>query len=89
MRPDGRAVEVDIFSADGYRLWNGEAKTNGRSESGRLSFIADLASQLDAYGVLLATSAARWPPATCDDARSAFAGFWPRLRMVDGVRTTP
>jgi hypothetical protein len=87
--PDGKGVEVDIFSADGYRLWIGEAKTSGRFESGRLPFIAELASLLDAYGVLLATSAARWPPATRDEAQSAFTDFWPRLRMVEGVRTTP
>jgi hypothetical protein len=34
--PHGEGVELDIFSADGYRLWVGEAKTSGRFESGRL-----------------------------------------------------
>lgn len=87
--PQGKGVEVDIFSADGYRLWIGEAKTSGRFESGRLPFVAELASLLDAYGVLLATSRPRWPPATHDEARSAFTGFWPRVRMVAGVRTRP
>jgi hypothetical protein len=87
--PDRKGVEVDIFSADGYRLWIGEAKTNARFEAARLPFIAELASLLDAYGVILATSKARWPPAMRDEAHSAFAGFWPRLRMVEGVQTTP
>jgi hypothetical protein len=70
-------------------VWIGEAKTSGRFESGRLPFLAELASLLDAHGVLLATSKARWPPATRDEAHSAFTDFWPRLRMVGGVRTTP
>lgn len=87
--PQRKGVEVDIFSADGYRLWIGEAKTSGRFEPGRLTFIAELASLLDAYGVLLATSKPRWPPATHGEARSAFPGFWPRLRMVADVRTKP
>ena len=87
--PDRKGVEVDIFSADGYRLWIGEAKTSGRFESERLRFIAELASLLDAYGVLLATSAARWPPPTRDEANSIFSGSWPRLRMVEGVPTRP
>jgi hypothetical protein len=60
--PHGEGFELDIFSADGDRLWVGEAKTSGRVESGRLPFIAELASLLAAYGVLLASSKARWPP---------------------------
>ena len=87
--PQGKGVEVDIFSADGYRLWIGEAKTSGRFESGRLAFIAELASLLDAYGVILATSKPRWPPASHDEVLSVFTGFWPRVRMVASVRTGP
>jgi hypothetical protein len=87
--PDAKTHEVDIFSTDGYRLWIGEAKKNGRFESGRLAFVAHLASLTDAYGVLLTTSRSRWPPATCDQASAAFPGSWPSLRMVEGVRTGP
>jgi hypothetical protein len=88
-RSDGKQVEVDIFSADGYRLWIGEAKTSGGFEPERLLLIGELAVMADAYGVLLATSQARWPPVTRDEAQSVFTAFWPRLRMVEGVSTTP
>jgi hypothetical protein len=79
---------VDIFSADGYRLWIGEAKTNGRFEPGRLAFIAELAKTLDAYGVLLATARSAWPQATLAETSRAFAEPWPQLRMRSGVRAT-
>jgi hypothetical protein len=87
--PGAASREVDIFSADGYRLWIGEAKKNGRFEPGRMEFVAELASLIDAYGVLVVTSQRRWPPATLEQARVAFTGFWPRLRMIEGVRTGP
>jgi hypothetical protein len=87
--PEGKRIEVDIFSADGYRLWIGEAKKNGRFEPGRLDTIAGLASLLDAYGILLATAQPKWPPSTKVQARASFSGFWPRVRMVAGVRTGP
>jgi hypothetical protein len=87
--PDAVSREVDIFSADGYRLWIGEAKKNGRFEPGRLEFVAQLASLVDAYGVIVVTSQRRWPPATLEQARAAFTGFWPQLRMIAGVRTGP
>jgi hypothetical protein len=87
--PDDQRYELDIFSTDGYRLWIGEAKKNGRFESGRLAFVAGLASLIDAYGVLLTTSQPHWPPASRSQAVSAFPGSWPHLQMIEGVRTTP
>ena len=86
---DETSCEIDIFSTDGYRLWIGEAKKNGRFESGRLAFLADLASLIDAYGVLLTTSRSSWPPATLEQVRAVFTGSWPRVRMIAGVRTAP
>ena len=85
----GETREVDIFCSDGYRLWVGEAKKNGRFEPARLEFIAELAKLIDAYGVLLTTSKASWPPASKQQAESALVGSWPRLLMPSGVRTTP
>jgi hypothetical protein len=85
----GDGFEVDIFTSDGYRLWIGEAKKDGRFDPERLAFVATLAHLTDAYGVILVTSRASWPRATVDQARAAFGGSWPRVRMKAGVRTTP
>jgi hypothetical protein len=87
--PNNESSELDIFSTDGYRLWIGEAKENGRFESDRLGLVAELAGLLDAYGVLLVTSRASWPPATQAQVRAAFTSSWPHVQMVAGVRTRP
>jgi hypothetical protein len=82
-------AEVDIFATDGSRLWIGEATIDGRFDPGRIEWVRDLAIDLEAYGVLLATSRT-WPPATLARANEAFASrSWPRLRMLDAIQTVP
>jgi hypothetical protein len=87
--PEGARWEVDIFRSDGPRLWIGEASKSGRFDAPKLSFLAQLAAVVNAYGVLLATSLAAWPDSTKANAERAFPGSWPRLVMRAGVRTTP
>ena len=89
LAPDGTSYELDIFSTDGYRLWVGEAKKDGRFDADRLALVARLASLIGAYGVLLTTSRASWPPATRTQIRAAFPSFWPHVEMASGVRTSP
>ncbi len=81
--------EVDIFSADGYRLWIGEATKTGGFDDGRLELLAKLAEAVSAYGVLLATSKQRWSEATEVEAQGLFGSAWPRLVLRTGVKTKP
>jgi len=87
--PGARAQEVDIFQSDGYRLWIGEASITPKLDQERLDFLSQLADILDAYGVLLATSAPQWVAATEERARELFPGPWPRLRLMADVQTAP
>lgn len=87
--PEGESWEVDIFRSDGPRLWIGEASKSGRFNAQKLAFLSRLASALNAYGVLLATSRPVWPDATEANAERAFSGFWPKLVMRAAVRTAP
>jgi hypothetical protein len=83
----GGKLEIDIFVSDGPRLWIGEATTSGEFDSGRLVKVAEVASLLDAYGVLLVTSKAQWSPSTAAEASEAFPEqYWPRVEMVAKVK---
>jgi hypothetical protein len=87
--PQGENWEVDIFRSDGPRLWIGEASRSGRFDPAKLAFLARLGAEVNTYGVLLATSAPRWPDATEANAERAFPGSWPKLVMRAGVKTMP
>jgi hypothetical protein len=85
--PTGVSLEIDIFSADGYRLWVGEAKKDGRFDHERIQTLASVADVVDAYGVMLTTSKRVWPDSTTRNARGVFDGRWPKLLLLAGVRT--
>lgn len=87
--PDGRLQEVDIFISDGYRLWIGEASVKAEFNEERLSFLAELADVVGAYGVLLATSRGKWRSTTRERAVEKFPGPWPQLRLLAEVKTVP
>lgn len=91
IRPPGceKDREVDIFSANGYRLWIGEATKTGGFDKGRLEFLVDLADAVSAYGVLLATSKHHWSESTEAEARALFGSTWPRLVLRTNVKTKP
>lgn len=87
--PSEKTQEVDIFQSDGYRLWIGEASTCPQLDEKRIEFLSHLAGELDAYGILLATSEVAWSDATKEAANRLFPGPWPRLRLLAGIRTHP
>jgi hypothetical protein len=87
--PDDEKFEVDIFRSDGSQLWIGEATIDGRLKESKLDFLARLAREVNAAGVLLATSRARWADATAAKAHAVFPGRWPALQMRDAVSLGP
>jgi hypothetical protein len=87
--PGRKGREIDIFRSDGNRLWIGEASVSGKLEEAKLEFLAEVAVEVNAWGVLLATSEPTWQQGTRERAAARFCGRRPTLVMRAGVRTGP
>ena len=78
---DGGKREIDFVVASGGCVWVGEAFSHTKyatsEESKRLRDLRDVASILNARGILLATSASELSEQTRKRADSAFPGPWP------------
>jgi hypothetical protein len=81
-----RNFEIDLAVSEGYRLWLGEASTSGTFEpETRLENLRWLTDELDAFGVLIATSKASFPTASQDAVARAFRSSRAQVKWVSGV----
>jgi hypothetical protein len=87
--PEGRKLEIDIFHSDGSQLWIGEASISGRFSADRLRLLHDLATKVNAAGVLLLTSKGSWSSGTAAAAHEIFSEHWIEVKMRSSVLTSP
>jgi hypothetical protein len=89
--PDEEKSELDLAVLVGGRLWVGEAtvqdrlETSAADEQERLARFGQVVSVLDAYGVILATSAAEFSERTTTHVARVFDGLWPRVEYRPAV----
>lgn len=82
--------EFDIFVAEGSRLWIGEANITGDFKAKRLKQLLGVATEFDAYGVMLATTECDFTPSTRTAIEKVLS--WrsrPRLKLLTDVKRVP